>query len=150
MLIANHSLIAVTGIESEVRLRKVSGPTNFCGLNRINSANLVDVSKLARDYALLKGDQRQEEHTQIVLNASSVSFLVFVTSQTHLIFKGDLPMRDNTESTNKGSEQNRPFFARFLEGQDSAKFAPQTLKYPSDRDEVIWDEYMPGNNAPQQ
>lgn len=59
-------------------------------------------------------------------------------------------MRDNTESSANNSEQNRPFFARFLEGQDSSKFSPQTLKYPSDRDEVIWDEFMSGNNGQQQ
>lgn len=59
-------------------------------------------------------------------------------------------MRDKTESSNQGSEQNRPFFARFLEGQDRSKSGAQTLKYPSDRDEVIWDEYMHANNGQQQ
>lgn len=54
-------------------------------------------------------------------------------------------MRDKTESpTLETSEHNLPFFARFLEGQDRSKSLPQTLKYPSDRDE--WDqriEFMP-------
>jgi hypothetical protein len=53
-------------------------------------------------------------------------------------------MRDKTESSApETSEQNLPFFARFLEGQDASKTSFQTLKYPSDRDE--WDprsEYM--------
>ena len=61
-------------------------------------------------------------------------------------------MRDKTEShVPEGSEQSLPFFARFLEGQDSSKSGNQTLKYPSDRDE--WDqriEYMSGNNGTQQ
>lgn len=61
-------------------------------------------------------------------------------------------MRDKTEShVPEGSEQSLPFFARFLEGQESSKDINQTLKYPSDRDE--WDqriEYMPGNNGTQQ
>ena len=48
-------------------------------------------------------------------------------------------MRDKTEScTHEGSEQSRPFFARFLEGQDTSNEAFQTLKYPSDRDEIEW------------
>lgn len=46
-------------------------------------------------------------------------------------------MRDKTEScTPEGSERSRPFFARFLEGQDTAKDSFMTLKYPSDRDEI--------------
>jgi hypothetical protein len=46
-------------------------------------------------------------------------------------------MKDKTEScTPEGSEQTRPFFARFLEGQDTANDSFQTLKYPSDRDEI--------------
>lgn len=59
-------------------------------------------------------------------------------------------MRDKTEPTPETSEHNLPFFARFLEGQDTSKDKAQTLKYPSDRDE--WDqriEYTPGN-GPQQ
>jgi hypothetical protein len=48
-------------------------------------------------------------------------------------------MRDKTESqVPEGSEQSLPFFARFLEGQESSKVLNQTLKYPSDRDE--WDQ----------
>ena len=46
-------------------------------------------------------------------------------------------MRDKTESLNhEGSEQELPFFARFLEGQDTSKDSFTTLKYPSDRDEI--------------
>jgi hypothetical protein len=45
-------------------------------------------------------------------------------------------MKDKTEScTHEGSEQSRPFFARFLEGQETSKDSRMTLKYPSDRDE---------------
>jgi hypothetical protein len=61
-------------------------------------------------------------------------------------------MRDKTESpAPESSEHSRPFFARFLEGQDTSTVSFQTLKYPSDRDE--WDprlEYTPGNNETQQ
>ena len=46
-------------------------------------------------------------------------------------------MRDKSEST-ESQESTRPFFARFLEGQESSKDINQTLKYPSDRDE--WDQ----------
>lgn len=58
-------------------------------------------------------------------------------------------MRDKTEAcTPEGSEQSRPFFARFLEGQDKSKDSFMTLKYPSDRDEIDQRfEYMPGNNG---
>ena len=61
-------------------------------------------------------------------------------------------MRDKTESsTPEVSEQSRPFFARFLEGQDTAKESFQTLKYPSDRDEIDQRlQYTSGNNGPQQ
>ena len=45
-------------------------------------------------------------------------------------------MRDKTESTPETSEQSLPFFARFLEGQDTSKNSFLTLKYPSDRDEI--------------
>ena len=46
-------------------------------------------------------------------------------------------MRDKTEScTPEASEQTLPFFARFLEGQDTSKDSFLTLKYPSDRDEI--------------
>ena len=45
-------------------------------------------------------------------------------------------MKDKTEScVPEASEQSLPFFARFLEGQDTSKNSFQTLKYPSDRDE---------------
>ena len=45
-------------------------------------------------------------------------------------------MRDKTEPcTPESSEPSRPFFARFLEGQDTSKDSFMTLKYPSDRDE---------------
>lgn len=46
-------------------------------------------------------------------------------------------MRDKTEAlTPEGSEPSLPFFARFLEGQDSTEVCSMTLKYPSDRDEI--------------
>lgn len=46
-------------------------------------------------------------------------------------------MKENNEPlTTEASEQNRPFFARFLEGQDTTKLSAMTLKYPSDRDEI--------------
>ena len=59
-------------------------------------------------------------------------------------------MRDKTEScTPETSEQSRPFFARFLEGQDTSKDSFMTLKYPSDRDEIDQRfEYMSDSNAP--
>jgi len=48
-------------------------------------------------------------------------------------------MRDKTESpAPENSEHTQPFFARFLEGQDTANSSFQTLKYPSDRDEIDW------------
>ena len=62
-------------------------------------------------------------------------------------------MRDKTEScTPEASEQSRPFFARFLEGQQTSKDSVMmTLKYPSDRDEIDQRfEYMSGNGGPQQ
>lgn len=61
-------------------------------------------------------------------------------------------MRDKTEScTPETSEQSRPFFARFLEGQESSKNVLMTLKYPSDRDEIDQRiEYMSGNNGSQE
>jgi len=60
-------------------------------------------------------------------------------------------MKDKTESrTPEGAEQSRPFFARFLEGQDTSKESFMTLKYPSDRDEMDQRlEYTSGNNGPQ-
>jgi len=57
-------------------------------------------------------------------------------------------MKDKTEShTPEASEQSLPFFARFLEGQDTSANSFQTLKYPSDRDEI--DQRFEYNNAPQ-
>jgi len=60
-------------------------------------------------------------------------------------------MRDKTEPcTPEASEKSLPFFARFLEGQDSSKDSFMTLKYPSDRDEIDQRfEYISGNNGPQ-
>jgi len=48
-------------------------------------------------------------------------------------------MRDKTESP--APETSEPFFARFLEGQDSTKNSFQTLKYPSDRDDIDWNTF---------
>ena len=46
-------------------------------------------------------------------------------------------MKDKTDSPIvETSERSLPFFARFLEGQESSKDARMTLKYPSDRDEI--------------
>ena len=46
-------------------------------------------------------------------------------------------MRDKTEAcTPEDSERSLPFFARYLEGQDSPEVCYMTLKYPSDRDEI--------------
>ena len=61
-------------------------------------------------------------------------------------------MRDKTESrTPESSQQSQPFFARFLEGQDTSRDSFLTLKYPSDRDEIDQRiEYTSGNNGPQQ
>ena len=57
-------------------------------------------------------------------------------------------MRDKTDSpTPETSEHTLPFFARFLEGQETSKDSFMTLKYPSDRDEI--DNtlgYMSANN----
>jgi hypothetical protein len=56
-------------------------------------------------------------------------------------------MRDKTElPTTENSEQSVPFFARFLEGQDTSEKFFQTLKYPSDRDEIENLTYL-GNNG---
>jgi len=56
-------------------------------------------------------------------------------------------MLDKTEAQSpEDSERSLPFFVRFLEGQDTSKSSFQTLKYPSDRDEIEGLEYMPGNN----
>ena len=57
-------------------------------------------------------------------------------------------MRDKTESTSQRSEQALPFFARFLEGQETAKNSLGTLKFPSDSDEVVWvNEYASDRDA---
>jgi serine endopeptidase inhibitor I10-like protein len=60
-------------------------------------------------------------------------------------------MRDKTEPrAPEASEKSLPFFARFLEGQDSSKDSFMTLKYPSDRDEIDQRfEYISSNNGPQ-
>ncbi|HKO96015.1 MAG TPA: microviridin/marinostatin family tricyclic proteinase inhibitor [Pyrinomonadaceae bacterium] len=57
-------------------------------------------------------------------------------------------MQDNTEArAPENSERSRPFFARFLEGQDTTEVGIMTLKYPSDRDEIDQRlDYMSGNN----
>ena len=45
-------------------------------------------------------------------------------------------MRDKKElPTPETSEVSLPFFARFLEGQETSKDSFMTLKFPSDRDE---------------
>jgi len=55
-------------------------------------------------------------------------------------------MRDKTESSNlENSESSLPFFARFLEGQDTTTTSFQTLKYPSDRDEIEWNPVIDRN-----
>ena len=55
-------------------------------------------------------------------------------------------MRDKSESLSpETSEHTLPFFARFLEGQDTSKGRAQTLKYPSDRDE--WDQRIEFTSA---
>lgn len=46
-------------------------------------------------------------------------------------------MSDKTEVRSpRNSDQSLPFFARFLEGQDTTADNAMTLKYPSDRDEI--------------
>ena len=46
-------------------------------------------------------------------------------------------MREKIElPADENSEHSLPFFARFLEGQDTSKNSFMTLKYPSDRDEI--------------
>lgn len=45
-------------------------------------------------------------------------------------------MRDKTDlPAIQNLEQSLPFFARFLEGQETPKDSFTTLKYPSDRNE---------------
>jgi len=60
-------------------------------------------------------------------------------------------MRDKTElHATENTESNLPFFARFLEGQDSSTDSFMTLKYPSDRDEIDQRfEFTSGNNGQQ-
>jgi hypothetical protein len=60
-------------------------------------------------------------------------------------------MRDKTDlPALETSEPGVPFFARFLEGQDTSKDSFMTLKYPSDRDEIDQRfEFMSSNNGPQ-
>ena len=59
-------------------------------------------------------------------------------------------MRNKKDSlAPENSESNLPFFARFLEGQDTSKDSFMTLKYPSDRDEID-NHSNPGNNGSQQ
>lgn len=58
-------------------------------------------------------------------------------------------MKDKTESrAPEGTEHSLPFFARFLEGQDTSMDSRMTLKYPSDRDEIDW--FISSNNGQQQ
>jgi len=76
-----------------------------------------------------------------------VSFYDFVTSQDSVQpLKEIYSMRDKTESCTP--ERSEPFFARFLEGQDTSKDSKMTLKYPSDRDEIDQRfEYTSDSNA---
>lgn len=57
-------------------------------------------------------------------------------------------MRDKTDlPALETSEPSLPFFARFLEGQDTSRDSFMTLKYPSDRDEIDQRfEYMSDNH----
>ncbi|HLM57429.1 MAG TPA: microviridin/marinostatin family tricyclic proteinase inhibitor [Pyrinomonadaceae bacterium] len=59
-------------------------------------------------------------------------------------------MRDKTEAhAPELSERSLPFFARYLEGQDTSEICSMTLKYPSDRDEIDnLLEYTSGDNEP--
>lgn len=51
-------------------------------------------------------------------------------------------MRDKTESS--VPETSEPFFARFLESQETLKGPDRTLKFPSDNDEwIVRSEYAP-------
>ena len=45
-------------------------------------------------------------------------------------------MREKIELPANENSDNLPFFARFLEGQETSKDSFMTLKYPSDRDEI--------------
>ena len=57
-------------------------------------------------------------------------------------------MRDKIDlPAPESSEQSLPFFARFLEGQETSSDSFLTLKYPSDRDEIDQRfEFMSSNN----
>ncbi len=59
-------------------------------------------------------------------------------------------MRDKTEArAPEVSERSLPFFARYLEGQDTPEVCSMTLKYPSDRDEIDnLLEYTSGDDEP--
>lgn len=56
-------------------------------------------------------------------------------------------MPNKTEAlASEDSGRSLPFFARFLEGQDTPEICRMTLKYPSDRDEIEpRPEYTPGD-----
>jgi hypothetical protein len=54
-------------------------------------------------------------------------------------------MQDKTESFVPENSERLPFFARFLEGQDTSTGVAQTLKYPSDRDE--WEQRIEYTSA---
>jgi hypothetical protein len=58
-------------------------------------------------------------------------------------------MQNKKESlAQETSESSLPFFARFLEGQDTSKDSFMTLKYPSDRDEIDQRmQYTSGNDG---
>jgi hypothetical protein len=58
-------------------------------------------------------------------------------------------MQDKTQApAQEDSKSNLPFFARFLEGQDTPETCEMTLKYPSDRDEIDFHhEYESGNSG---
>ena len=57
-------------------------------------------------------------------------------------------MRDKTELPTP--ETSEPFFARFLEGQETSKDSFLTLKYPSDRDEIDQRLHYTSDNNGQQ
>ena len=51
-------------------------------------------------------------------------------------YQGDKSLKENTDkSARRDSDGGLPFFARFLEGQNSAGEGFMTLKFPSDQDE---------------
>ena len=60
-------------------------------------------------------------------------------------------MKDKTEPrAPEASEQSVPFFARFLEGQETSRNSRMTLKYPSDRDEIDQRLHYTSDNNGQQ